>query len=261
MVEGIFNKNMISGWFLGGIDTTDGSDDTTATSRKTDYIEVDFTKFDNYYLSGLPSEKCSKFIAGYNSNKQFLGRTGVIGSSSTQTYRSITSSSFTGGTAQGTGDVKYIRVCLYGPTGTYEIDDIINIYSSIQLEIGASATTYVKNWQYGYIIGSNSNGTFLKYADGTLICFGTNTYTGARTTSLTSGGYRTAGTDTTYAYPFIAKPTVVAQDTSAVNNSNGLKYADSNISSIKFSSAWWGINSNSSNATYSLRYIAIGRWK
>lgn len=125
------SKNMITSWYMGGILSSNGAEDTSTTSRRTNYIEVDFTNISHYYVSGMPSSTTWNFIAAYNSSHQFLGRTGGTAT----TARDLTSESFTSGTPQGTGTIKYLRITLYNSATDAQTQ-------TIQLEEGNKATTY-----------------------------------------------------------------------------------------------------------------------
>ena len=139
-IENLEGKNKFSGFAKGKtLSPINGVEVDKETSAVSDYIAVDFNKNPNYYLSGLTNTLLS-FVAAYNSNKKFLGRTGAM----LVSYFSLNSSLFTLGTAQGTGDIAYLRVTTYentvvGTTGT--IDDIDNLET--QLEEGTVATPYV----------------------------------------------------------------------------------------------------------------------
>ena len=138
-VEGT-KKNKFSGFVKGiAINPTDGHQLADETRASSDYIAVDFNQNPNYYLSGL-ANTLQTFVAAYNSNKEFLGRTGA----SLISYFSLNSSLFTLGTAQGTGDIAYLRVTTYENTSaetTGAIDDVDNLET--QLEEGTVATPYV----------------------------------------------------------------------------------------------------------------------
>lgn len=131
------NKNLFTGLVKGKrINTTTGAEETNNNGSISDYIAVDFNTNPNYYLSGL-TNTLNCFVGAYNSNKQFLGRTGA----NAILFLSLNKNSFTGGTPQGTGDIAYLRVTQYVTTGnTGTIDDIDNL--KIQLEVGNSATSY-----------------------------------------------------------------------------------------------------------------------
>lgn len=139
-IENVEGKNKFSGWVKGiAINPTDGHQFADETRASSDYIAVDFNQNPNYYLSGL-ANTLQTFVAAYNSNKEFLGRTGAI----VVRYFSLNSSLFTLGTAQGTGDIAYLRVTTYEntPAGTTgAIDDVDNLET--QLEEGTVATPYV----------------------------------------------------------------------------------------------------------------------
>ena len=139
-IENIEGKNKFSGFVKGiAINPTHGHQYAYETKASSDYIAVDFNQNPNYYLSGL-TNTLQTFVAAYNSNKEFLGRTGA----KLVSYFSLNSSSFTGGTAQGTGDIAYLRVTTYENTAvgtTGAIDDVDNLET--QLEEGTVATPYV----------------------------------------------------------------------------------------------------------------------
>ena len=126
-----------------GLDFNKGTENTYSDYASSDYIQVDFNINPNYYLSGLLNTLNSCVFA-YNKDKVFLGRTSGQG----RLYISLNKNIFTSGTAQGTGDIAYLRVSQYvniNLTGT--IDDIDN--AKIQLEIGTTKTDYEP---YGYRI-------------------------------------------------------------------------------------------------------------
>ena len=130
-------KNIFTGLTKGiGLNSTNGAEATNANAATSDFIKVDFNTNPNYYLSGL-TNTIRFYVAVYNSNKQFLGRTGGTRGLSLL----LSSDIFTSGTPQGSGDIAYLRVTQYagsGDTGT--IDDVDNL--QIQLEEGTQATTY-----------------------------------------------------------------------------------------------------------------------
>lgn len=139
-IENVEGKNKFSGWVKGiAINSTDGHQLADETRASSDYIAVDFNQNPNYYLSGL-TNTLQTFVAAYNSNKEFLGRTGGSMYSNLTVY----SNSFTYETSQGTGDIAYLRVTTYEntPAGTTgAIDDVDNLET--QLEEGTIATPYV----------------------------------------------------------------------------------------------------------------------
>lgn len=136
----VCNENLFTGWIKGkGLNGTTGAEVTSLSQSVSDFIYVDFDKNPNYYLSGLTNQLTS-FIAAYNSNKEFLGRSAW----NAKTNVAINKTIFTYGTAQGTGDITYLRVLqaeAESTTGT--IDDIDNL--EIQLEEGSTETDYIEH--------------------------------------------------------------------------------------------------------------------
>jgi len=150
-------ENLFSGLVKGiGLNSTTGAETTSNTNATSDYIPVNFQENSNYYLSGL-TNTIRSYVAAYNSNKQFLGRTG--GTRTTQW--DLISTSFTSGTPQGSGDIAYLRVTQYegsGDTGT--IDDIDNL--TIQLEKGNQQHSYIPYGKYGIEIKASDNNNTTK---------------------------------------------------------------------------------------------------
>lgn len=159
----VVGKNLCSPFVFGVlINNSNGAEGTTATSAATDFIPVDFNTNSNYYLSGLVNTLYS-FVAAYNAEKQFLGRTGA----GADTVRLLTSSRFTGGTAQGSGDIRYLRITEYENSSVTGTIDLLNS-ATIQLEVGSTATTYepYKAQVYPINLGSielNALGTYKDY--------------------------------------------------------------------------------------------------
>lgn len=143
----VTGKNLCPPLTIGvGLNSTTGIEATSSTSAISDYIPVDFSANPNYIFSGLVNTMYS-WAGAYNSSRQFLGRTGA-GARETLT---ITSSSFTGGTPQGSGDAKYIRITQYETTNTTGTIDLINS-AKIQLEVGTTATEYTPYQEQEYPI-------------------------------------------------------------------------------------------------------------
>lgn len=153
IVEDIECKNLFTGLIKGiGLSTTKGNEYSSSTSATSDFIPVNFTEHTTYCLS-LLTNTIRSFVGAYNSNKEFLGRTGVQRIRTMQ----LTADIFTGGSAQGTGEIAYIRVTQYessGDSGT--IDDIDN--AEIQLEYGSSGTPYTEHKEFNsraYLLWKN----------------------------------------------------------------------------------------------------------
>ncbi len=135
-------KNLFTGLVKGvDIASNTGAESTSPTSATSDFIPVDMSN-SRITISGMTSE-IADFIAAYNSNKQFLGRTGGSHTAS----RTLKADSFTSGTPQGTGDIAYLRVKMYLSSGdTATIDVIDNL--QIQLEYGNDATPYAEHKEF-----------------------------------------------------------------------------------------------------------------
>lgn len=135
----IFNtgKNLFSGYVKGiGINGTTGAQTSDLNSATSDFIPLKITEANKYKVWGLPTT-ISSFVAAYNSNKEFLGRTGGV----TLGEFTLSPQFFVGGTPQGTGDIAYIRVTSYKiSTSTGTVDDVDN--AQVMLERGTTATTY-----------------------------------------------------------------------------------------------------------------------
>lgn len=106
--------------------------------------------------------------------------------------------------------------------------------------------------------GSNDNGSWVKYDDGTMICYGSISNSLKRATSLACGGYRTSGMTFSFPVQFTEIPQITVNDTTALGYSNSCR-ANPTVST--FLAYWWGINSSSTESLYKADYVAIGKWK
>ncbi len=141
----ICNKNICTQFIKRiGINSTNGSQIANANGATTDFIKVDFSKNDTYYLSGLLNTLAS-FVAAYNKDREFLGRTG----GSERTSLEITKNVFTAATAQVIGDIEYIRIYQYKrESNTGIIDDIDN--AKVQLESSAVVTEFIEHKEQNF---------------------------------------------------------------------------------------------------------------
>ena len=245
-------KNMITGWFYGGLSSTNGSESTVTDARRTGFIEVDYSKVSTYKLSGMPASTTGirHFVCAYNSSKQFLGRTG----GATGTNENLTSSVYTNGTAQGTGDIKYLRVNLY--TGASDSST-----TTVQLEEGNTATTYYEGKGYGSVFGSNANGFYQKFDDGTLVQWNylevsDQAINNAYGSSGLYWGYR----NITYPIPFIGNyPSVTC---SQFKWGTGVSWGE--VGTVTLTTAQLvgiDISSRATGTNVKISWLAIGRWK
>ena len=157
-IENVEGKNKFSGFVKGiRLNSSSGLEYSNETGATSDYISVDFNINPNYYLSGL-TDSLRSYIAAYNAEKKFLGRTSAMRRTSELLDKTI----FTAETTQATGDIAFIRVTLHEHTelsGT--IDDVDNLKT--QIEKGTVATEYVPYNSIGVkVTGKNlwNNETF-----------------------------------------------------------------------------------------------------
>ena len=118
-----------------GVNPTTGASTTDATRASTDFIPVNFGDNNTYTFSGI-CDTMNSFVASYNANKQFLGRT----IASSRTGITVTKSSFTSGTAQGIGDIAYLRFAQAEGSSGHSIDEIDDY--DYMMNVGSSAMPY-----------------------------------------------------------------------------------------------------------------------
>lgn len=149
----VHGKNLFSGYTKGTkLTPNNGAAISEPTAASSDYIPLSITGTKKAIISGLPNNLYN-FIAAYNADKVFLGRTGA----GNIPERLLSVSAFSGGTPQGTGDIAFLRVTVYeNPNAQGVIDDIDN--AKIQLEEGSVATGYQPYQSQSYeinLIGKN----------------------------------------------------------------------------------------------------------
>lgn len=103
--------------------------------------------------------------------------------------------------------------------------------------------------------GSNANGNFVRFADGTQICW-RRVQAAATITGAHDWGFRSGGTAVTYPAAFAAPPRIVpiAVELTAMGASGA------SINATGFNMIFLSVASISTSATRSADYIAIGRW-
>lgn len=140
----VCNKNLFTGFVKGkGLFSSTGEEKVDDKSGTSNFIQVNFDKNESYCLSGL-TDTISSFVAFYNKNNDYLGRT----TGSQKTTMSFNSNSYSS-MAQNYESIKdknirFIRVTQYevdNSIGT--IDDIDNL--QVQLETGSTTTDYVEH--------------------------------------------------------------------------------------------------------------------
>lgn len=139
-----------------------------------------------------------------------------------------------------------------------------NLVLQFQIEEGDSGTSYTP-WR-GYIVesGSNSNGSWIKYSDGTMICSAKKELSDiAISNSVNNGALFASDVLTSFGnFPvsFVDKPIFFTMD---VGSSGGYGAwtqkmslpSATNINSFRIIGTW------SSTQSFEVSYMAIGRWK
>ena len=115
--------------------------------------------------------------------------------------------------------------------------------------------------KWGNIIetGSNDNGTYIKFTDGTMICRATKRITGITTAVGSNGNVPTSANQNGFTFPvaFIEKPEV---SMSACRHSAWIGYAWT-PTETETSDFVVYTNVPVSNFYIDIQYIAVGRWK
>jgi hypothetical protein len=248
VVDSIRSKNIFDGnytnSYIGGNSGTEyivnNSSTRTAVVKVNPNTEYSITKFTN---TGIGSRfAIAEYPTLLTSNTE-LGDNVIFDNRNVTTYTFTTSST-----------TNYLYI--------YVTNDTSNI-PYLQVEEG-SATDYAPYQGIGYISGSTANGNYIKYDDGTLICYNRITYSESVAVTTTSGAlYRSSAIVPFpyYPYTFIEAPAVSFEFLS----DNGNHFL-------------WIVKANSATATAPrgiylfcptsvtcsdvvLSYIAIGRWK
>ena len=151
----------------------------------------------------------------------------------------------------------------YNDNGTYE-DIYVKTFDTLPVgsEVDYDGQTVPSGWEeVTDMSGSNANGSWIKFDDGTMICYRTLSNVDCRSLSQDGSNYFKTINDTYFAVEFYAVPTI---NVSLINKTNGRKldfnsmlYVDkSKIGQIVVHNYW-----NSTDAYVDIHIIAIGRWK
>lgn len=140
-------------------------------------------------------------------------------------------------------------------------DTYANI-DTLQLEEGSTATTYALHQNLNSIVGAgeNSNGSYIMYEDGTMICRGIKTLYNFSIDGALGSLYRGIyQTDIDFPYPFVDYPVVNINSQGDTDYGfcwvYGLVRTKTQIKRIDLMRP-----SSGTNLTIPLCYIAIGRW-
>ena len=104
--------------------------------------------------------------------------------------------------------------------------------------------------------GSNSNGNYIKYTNGIMICYNNISSTVDITNSYEGEYYASTGT-INFPVNFISVPIITV---TLAQNSSLLRYNNTNIYADRFNGYISKLQSKS-NVSITLQYIAIGKWK
>lgn len=104
--------------------------------------------------------------------------------------------------------------------------------------------------------GSNANGNYIKYANGTMICYNIISLT-VDITSPYEGEYFASTGTINYPVSFISVPTTIV----TLNQNNSLlRFNTTNIYTNKFNGYISKLQSKS-DVSVIIQYVAIGKWK
>lgn len=103
--------------------------------------------------------------------------------------------------------------------------------------------------------GSNTNGNYIKFQDGTLIQWGRKNLPSVSFTQLTTGICYSAAQSITYPTAFIANPS-----SSVMSRTRNLSWII-NVSSSTTALGFYVVNSNSGSTDADIEWMAVGRWQ
>lgn len=109
--------------------------------------------------------------------------------------------------------------------------------------------------------GSNANGEYIKYADGTMICTRTNSFSSSASTSYGSlfRSGQIVGLDMPQTF------TSLYFFNTSLESNNNIYWLTNDHTALATSSRWPGFyiisGTSRSSQSFTLKYIAIGRWK
>lgn len=213
-------------------------------------------------LSSYTGTQTTKWIACKPNTTYILSGTNVNrfrvqykNSSGTITYGGDKSDNQAPYTFTTSNDTILCRIYFY--TGT------ASSFSDVQLEEGSTPTNFGSYQGLGYISGSNANGNYIKYDDGTLICWNRVVVSSIAINSAEGSLYKSDNITPFPDYPisFIDSPSLSMESIS----DDGprwfwiVKSQGDSIQRIRGIRLFSAISQTLSNAK--LSYIAIGRWK
>jgi len=116
-------------------------------------------------------------------------------------------------------------------------------------------------WHNGVIEeGKNTNGTYTKFPDGTMICRGSIAGSLSSTSALGGGGYRTSTIVRNFPALFVEEPAVTCSMRDGNNDSVGAMVAAHPSNPAGQCYAQWRTVNSQAAVVRSVDYIAVGRW-
>lgn len=249
--KNLFNKNSFN-WVYGFVSVSQTKLVITGDNDKTLYIPIKpNTQYTVSKISTTP------FILGTCTNIINNASMPNAVNGTTETSKTITS---------GASD-HYLCLTYYNNTSTETEQNILN---SIQIQLGSTATTYeayiqdkeyiLDNGNYEEFVniesGSNANGSYTKFPDGTLICT-CSSLTGSMdsTSKVYIAGW-------TFPYPFIDTNYVITGNVLAGNSkAYTVAFTNGTATSIIQHTKCLGTNGAVTDCDRGAPCMAIGRWK
>lgn len=204
--------------------------------------------YTTYYIPVTPN---TTYTLSNKNNSQFGSTWRIYFFNSSKTFLSRT-----------VGYVDQTTITFTTPSNCYYIEIQYNTNYTLgfewQIEEGDTKTTYYEGKEYGYISGSNDNGNYIKYDDGTLICSVSKSVYIAMSSQWGSIYESSAVSLGSFPESFISPPIVSATVT------YGAAFIE--LLANTSTTSWGNITlcrpvSTPSAYTYYIDLIAIGRWK
>lgn len=132
-----------------------------------------------------------------------------------------------------------------------KIDGMNSTISGHTTTINTLKTYYVTE------VGSNSNGNYIKYNNGIMICYGSKTFSNLNVTSAWGSMYECTVNLGSFPVSFIESPHI------AVSCSGGTTvFVEAlNVNATSIGNTWFMRPVSTSGLSCSISYIAIGKWK
>lgn len=150
VVDSIRSKNIFDEiWTNGTINSGNGSVDSTYSSYSITNVNL------------IPVKPNTQYVISFSGGNYVINRIATFNSSGTFISRSASLNTTTFTTDSNT---YFIRFNIWDDNGMS-----ISSVGNTQIEKGSTATNYTPYQGIGYVSGSNANGSYIKYNDGTLI--------------------------------------------------------------------------------------------